>query len=161
MDINSLELNLVVTALVAVILFVLPLADRRICTRLGLNIQGGLSANPGADRLLRLRRRLLRAGLALYLLLFAWLVFFSRRTSGQYAIHVAPLEDLKNAFSTPTGFSGWFRTLFTEGFRSAFSQISLVRPEDISQFYLNIMLYVPLGYLFPYEIGRASCRERV
>ena len=150
MDVNSLEMNLLVTLLVAVLVFLLPWSDRRICRHLRLSLDGGLSENPNADRLLRLRRLLLIIGLTLYLLLFAWLVFFSRDTSGSYDVHVAPLEDVKNAFSTPTGFTGWFQTLFTEGFASAFSQISIVRPEDLSQFYLNMMLFVPMGYLLPY-----------
>ena len=150
MDVNSLEMNLLVTLLVAILVFLLPWADRRICRRLRLSLDGGLSENPDADRLLRLRRLALVIGLALYLLLFAWLVFFSRNASGSYDVHVAPLEDVKNAFSTPTGFTGWFRTLFTEGFSAAFSQISIVRPEDLSQFYLNMILFVPMGYLLPY-----------
>ena len=162
MDVNSLEMNLLVTLLVAVLVFLLPWADRRICRRLRLNLEGGLSENPRADRLLRLRQRLLVSGLALYLLLFAWLVFFSRSSTGDYTVHIAPLQDLKNAFSTPTGFSGWFRTLFTEGLSSAFSQISIVRPEDISQFYLNMMLFLPIGYLLPYvfRFFRAGVRVR-
>ena len=159
MDVNSLEMNLLVTLLVAVLVFLLPWADRRLCRRLRLNLEGGLSENPDADRLLRVRQRLLAFGVLLYLLLFAWLVFFSRNSAGDYSVHVAPLEDLKNAFSTPTGFTGWFRTLFTEGLSSAFSQISIVRPEDISQFYLNIMLFVPMGYLFPFVF--TWFRERV
>ena len=161
MDVNSLEMNLLVTLLVAVLVFLLPWADRRICRRLRLNLEGGLSENPDADRLLKLRQRLLVCGLLLYLLLFAWLVFFSRGRAGDYSVHVAPLEDLKNAFSTPTGFSGWFRTLFTEGVESAFSQISIVRPEDLSQFYLNMMLFVPLGYLLPYVFRWFRARVRV
>ncbi len=161
MDFNTLEMNLLVTLLVAVVVFLLPWADRRICRRLRLNLEGGLSDNPDADRLLRIRQRLLAFGLLLYLLLFAWLVFFSRSSSGGYTVHVAPLEDLKNAFSTPTGFYGWFRTLFTEGISSAFSQISIVRPEDISQFYLNMMLFVPMGYLLPYVFRWFRDRVRV
>ena len=150
MDTNSLTVNLLAAALVAVMVFVLPWADRRICRRLGLNLHGGLSSNPDADRLLLIRKYLLTAGIVLYGLVFAWLVFFSRSSSTDYTVHVAPLENLKNAFSTPTGFSGWFRTLFTEGFSSAFSQISIVRPEDISQFFLNMILFIPVGYLLPY-----------
>ena len=161
MDVNSLEMNLLVTLLVAVLVFLLPWADRRICRSLRLNLEGGLSENPNADRLLRLRQRLLAFGLLFYLLLFAWLVFFSRGTSGDYTVHVAPLEDVKNAFSTPTGFSGWFRTLFTEGFSSAFSQISIVRPEDLSQFYLNMILFVPMGYLLPYVFRWFRARVRI
>ena len=111
MDVNSREMNLLVTLLVAVLVFLLPWADRRICRRLRLNLEGGLSENPDADRLLRLRQRLLVFGFLLYLLLFAWLVFFSRNASTGFTVHVAPLEDVKNAFSTPTGFSGWFPDL--------------------------------------------------
>ena len=147
---NSLRTNLLITVLMAVMVFVLPWLDRWICRRLGLNLQGGLSENENADRLLRIRRRLLIFGFLLYLLLFAWLVFFSRVSSGEYTVHIAPLENVKNAFSTPTGFSGWFKTLFTEGVGAAFSQISIVRPQDLSQFYMNMMLFVPMGYLLPY-----------
>ena len=97
MDVNSLEMNLLVTLLVAVLVFLLPWADRRICRSLRLNLEGGLSENPDADRLLRLRQRLLVIGFLLYLLLFAWLVFFSRNAAANYTVHVAPLEDVKNA----------------------------------------------------------------
>ena len=161
MDVNSLEMNLLATLVVAVLVFLLPWADRRICRRLRLNLEGGLSENPDADRLLRLRQRLLVFGFLLYLTVFAWLVFFSRDVAGIYAVHVAPLEDVKNAFSTPTGFSGWFRTLFTEGVSSAFSQIAIVRPEDLSQFYLNVVIFVPIGYLLPYVFRRFRARVRV
>ena len=161
MDVNSLEINLLVTLFVAALVFLLPLADRRICRRLRLNLEGGLSENPNADRLLRLRQRLLVFGFLLYLLIFAWLVFFSRDIAGEYNVHVAPLEDVKNAFKTPTGFSGWFQTLFTEGFASAFSQISIVRPEDLSQFWLNMMLFVPIGYLLPYVFRWFRARVRI
>ena len=53
MDVNSLEINLLVTLFVAALVFLLPLADQWICRRLRLNLEGGLSENPNADRLLR------------------------------------------------------------------------------------------------------------
>ena len=74
MDFNSLKINVVITVLVLFMVFLLPWADRRICRRLRLNLEGGLSDNPNADRLLRLRQRILTFGLFLYFLLFAWLV---------------------------------------------------------------------------------------
>lgn len=161
MDTYNLMLNLTATFFVAVLVFLLPWADRRICRRLRLNLEGGLSENPDADRLLRLRQRLLVFGFLLYLLFFAWLVFFSRDAAGSYTVHIAPLEDVKNAFSTPTGFSGWFQTLFTEGVSAAFSQISLVRPEDLFQFYLNVIVFIPIGYLLPYVFRWFRARVRV
>ena len=139
-----------VTVFVAALVCLLPWADRRICRHLLLNLAGGLSENPDADRLLRLRQRLLAMGVVIYLLLLAWLVFFSRTSADDYSVHIAPLEDLKNAFSTPSGFSGWFRTLFTDGITSAFSQIYVARPNDIAQFYLNVIVFIPIGYLLPY-----------
>lgn len=151
-----------VTVFVAALVCLLPWADRRICRHLRLNLAGGLSENPDADRWLRLRQRLLAAGVIIYLALLAWLVFFSRASTGDYSIHIAPLEDLKNAFSTPTGFSGWFRTLFTDGVTSALSQIYVARPNDLAQFYLNVVVFIPIGYLFPYAFRwfRAGVRIR-
>ena len=51
MDFNSLKMNVVITVLVLFLVFLLPWADRRICRRLRLNLEGGLSDNPNADRL--------------------------------------------------------------------------------------------------------------
>ena len=161
MELSTFQVTLAAAALVAVMVFLLPLADRRVCRRLKLNPDGRLSENPDADRLLRLRRRLLSLIFAFYCVVFAWLVFFSRSAAGNYAVHVAPLEDLKNAFSTPTGFTGWFRTLFTDGVSAAFSQISLVRPADLLQFFLNVLLFIPMGYLLPYAFSWFRARVRV
>ena len=74
MDVYSLEMNTIITVFVAALVFLLPLADRRICRRLRLNLAGGLSENPDADRLLRLRQRLLAIGVLLYLLIFALII---------------------------------------------------------------------------------------
>lgn len=161
MDADNWVVTSVIALLVALLVILLPWLDRRICRRLRLNLEGGLSENPDADRLLALRQRLLTLVVVLYFLVFAWLVFFSRTSSSEYTVHIAPLEDLKNAFSTPTGFTGWFRTLFTEGVSSAFSQISIVRPKDIFQFILNVLLFIPMGYLLPYAFPWFRARVRV
>ena len=161
MEIYSLELHIAITVFVAALVILLPWADRRICRRLKVNLVGGLSENPDADRILRLRKRLLSAGVVFYLLILAWLVFFSRSSSDEYTVHVAPLEDLKNAFSTPSGFYGWFKTLFKEGVSAAMSQIYVARPRDISQFFLNIMVFIPIGYLLPYVYTWFRSRVRV
>ena len=158
LDANSPVTGLLVTAMVALLVIVLPWADRKICGRLGLNLRGGVSSNPRADRLLKVRQGLLTSGLAVYLFIYFWLTFLSRTIMSSYAVHVAPLEDLKNAFETEHGFSDVLTRLFSEGF-SVFANIRLVRPEDIAQFYMNMMLFVPLGYLLPYTFR--WFRERV
>ena len=58
--INSRIFLLAVTGFVAVFIVLLPFIDRRVCRRLGLNLQHGLSQNPNADALLRLRQLVLR-----------------------------------------------------------------------------------------------------
>ena len=148
LDANSLETNLLVTFLVAFLVIVLPWADRKICSRLGVNLHGGLSTHPRADHLLKVRQGILTAGLAVYLFIYFWLTFLSRSTSYAVMVHLSPLEDLKNAFETEHGFSDVLARLFTEGF-SVFANIKLARPEDLAQFYMNMMVFVPLGYLLP------------
>ena len=161
MDVNNWFVSTLIAALVALAVILLPWADRRICRKLRLNLEGGLSENPDADRLLALRQRILVFVVLLYFAVFAWLVFFSRTSSSEYSVHIAPLEDVKNAFQTPTGFTGWFRTLFSEGVSSAFSQISLVRPADLFQFFLNVLLFIPMGYLMPYVFSWFRARVRI
>ena len=158
LDANSLATNLLVTVSVALFVVLLPWVDLTICRRLGLNLRGGVSRNPRADQLLKVRQGILTAGLVAYLFIYAWLTFLSRSASDSYLVHVAPLEDLKNAFRTDQGFSDVFSRLFTEGF-SAFANVRLVRPEDIGQFLMNMMVFVPIGYLLPYTFR--WFRERV
>lgn len=160
-DTTSVSTAIWVTLLVAFMVVLLPWADRKVCIRLRVNTHGGLSENPDADRLLRIRQSLLTAGLLLYAFIFAWLVFFSRSAMAGYSVHVAPLEDLRDAFSTDHGFSDVFRRIFTEGFASAFANVKLVRTEDLVQFYLNMMLFVPFGYLLPYVFSWFRARVRI
>ncbi|MBQ6399296.1 MAG: VanZ family protein [Clostridia bacterium] len=147
---NNLGTSLAITALVAVMVILLPWADRRICRRLHLNLGGGLSENPRADRLLRIRKGLLTAGFLLYLVIFAYFVFFSRTATEDYQVHVAVLEDLANSVQTDHGFSDVLQTLFSEGPAAALDRVRIVRLRDILQFYMNMMLFIPMGYLLPY-----------
>ena len=158
---NSLQTNLLVTALVLMMVFVMPWADRRICRKLGLNLQGGVSRNPRADSLLKLRQGLLYTILGMYLLLLSYLVFFSRSSAENYMIHVALYQDLHNAIQIDFGLLEILRVLVTEGPRAAFSHIEVVKPEDITQVYMNVMLFVPMGYLLPYTSRWIRNRVRI
>ncbi len=159
---NSLTTNIIVTILMLLMVFLLPWLDRRICRRLGLNLQGGVSANPQAERLLRMRRILLYAVFGLYLLAVAYIVFFSRSATKDYQVHIALFSDLKNAVRIDFGFLGFIKTVFTDGFRVAASHVRIEKAEDIAQVYMNVMLFVPMGYLLPYLFGwfRAKVRCR-
>lgn len=158
---NRISTNIIVTALVTVLVFLLPLLDRRICARLGVNLQHGVSSNPKADDLLRARQLLLFAVFGSYILAFAYLVFFSRSASEEYLVHIAPFADLQNAISADFGLFDFLVAVFRDGVQQAFSHIRVVKFEDITQVYMNIMLYVPMGYLLPYVFEFFRARSRV
>ena len=63
---NSITVNILVTVLVTLMVFVMPLADRMICRKLGIRLNGFVSENEQADRLLGLRNLFLYAMFAVY-----------------------------------------------------------------------------------------------
>ena len=157
---NHISVCLLVTAAVAALVLVLPWADRRICRKLGLSLNGGVSTHPEADRLLRLRQWLLLLVFGLYVAAVAWLVFFSRTATQDYKVHVAVFQDLKNAIQIDFGLLGLIRTLWAEGFRAAGAHIRIISPDDIAQAYMNLMLFVPMGYLLPYVFAWFRARPK-
>ena len=94
---------LAITAFVAVFIVLLPYIDRRVCRKLGLNLQHGISQNVNADNLLKLRQLVLYAVFLLYVAAFLVIVFFSRTVTEEYQVHVAPFQDLYNAVETDRG----------------------------------------------------------
>ncbi len=149
MNANALSTNLIVTALVAAMAFVLPWADRRICRRAGLDLRSG-TGDPRTESLLRIRSAILTVLFAAYLAAFGWLVLFSRSAARDYSVHVALFQDLMQSVRIDPGFLGLLRTALTEGIGSAASRVRILHAEDIAQVYMNVMLFVPMGYLLPY-----------
>ena len=158
---NSLATNIAVTVLLAVMVFLLPWADRKICRKLGLNLRGGVSENPRAESLLKIRQILLSAIFGLYFLSVAYFVFFSRSATEDYQVHTALFSDLGKAVRIDFGFIGFIRTVFTEGFSAAMAHVQVEKAEDIAQVYMNIMLFVPMGYLLPYLFTWFRAKVRI
>ena len=150
-----------ITAFVAVFIVLLPYVDRRVCRKLGLNLQHGISENANADSLLRLRQLVLYAVFLLYVAAFLMIVFFSRTTTEDYQVHVAPFQDLYNAVETDRGLVDIIETIFKEGFVEGLSHVEVIRPQDIAQVYLNVMLFVPMGYLLPYVFAWFRAKARI
>ncbi len=150
MKVNNLPMLAAVTAAVMIMVIGIPLADRRISRRLGLNLQGGLSRNPRADSLLKLRKGLLGFIFLVYILLFAWVVFFSRSATEDYQVHVEVLRDLAESIRMDLGIFNILHIWLTEGYEAARSHVAVINVADIYQIYLNIMLFIPMGYLLPY-----------
>ena len=158
---NSLATNIAVTVLLAVMVFLLPWTDRKICKKLGLNLRGGVSENLRAESLLKIRQVLLLVIFSLYFLAVAYFVFFSRSATEDYQVHTALFSDLGKAIRIDLGFIGFIRTVFTDGFRAAIAHIRIEKAEDIAQVYMNIMLFVPMGYLLPYLFSWFRAKVRV
>lgn len=56
---GSIKLNIMVTVLTAIMVFVLPWLDHFICRKLKVSLNDSLSANPNADKILHARKYLL------------------------------------------------------------------------------------------------------
>ena len=152
---------LAITAFVAVFIVLLPYIDRRVCRKLGLNLQHGVSENANADNLLKLRQLVLYAVFLLYVAAFLVVVFFSRTVTDEYQVHVAPFQDLYNAVETDRGLVDIVQTIFQEGIVEGLSHVEVIRPQDVAQVYLNVMLFVPMGYLLPYVFAWFRARARI
>ncbi|MCR5581828.1 MAG: VanZ family protein [Pseudobutyrivibrio sp.] len=128
---NNWVTNIIIVAgatLLAVLLvYLLPYFDNRICNKLGLNLQGGISENKNSGRTAYVRRIILIVAFILYIFFLVYVVLLARTANPDYVV--------RNA-----GFS-----LFT----MTWQDIELPQEEFI-EFYLNVMVFVPMGYLLPY-----------
>ena len=147
---NSYTVNIAVTILMIVMIFVMPAADRLVCRRLGISLQDTVSTNKDADSLLKLRQVVLILIFAVYIAAMLYVTLFSRNAAADYKINTALYNDLAGSFRIDLGFLDFFRILFREGWSSAVSHIRIVRTSGITQVYMNIALMVPMGYLLPY-----------
>lgn len=156
---HSFSTNIYVTLLVAALVVILPLLDISICRRLGVDVRHGISDNPNSKKLLVLRRGILWIVFGLYMAANAYLVFFSRDASMDYKIHTRPLDSL---FPTiDTGIFGLFHDVVTGKTASGLTQSHITSLQDLTQIYLNMMLYIPLGYLLPYIFRWFRQRPRI
>lgn len=148
---ESMSVNLIVTLLVIVMVFLMPWLDRRICRKLGLSLNEGLCTNPDAETLLLFRKILLIFVFLVYLFCVAYVTFLSRRASDSYRIHDGPLfQDFTSSFYIDFGFLDIINILFTEGPAGALQHIRIISAGGIAQVYMNIAMLVPMGYLLPY-----------
>ena len=159
----GLYANLSVTLMTILMVIGMPLTDHFLCKKLGISPDDRLSKNPEADHYLHLRKIVLILVFAAYVFLLSYVVFFSRSASDDYLVHVALYEDLANAVQIDYGILGFIKDIFTNGFSSAMEHVKVNKIEDIYQVYLNIALFIPMGYLLPYvfDFFRKDMKVRV
>ena len=124
---NSITVNILVTVLVTLMVFVMPLADRMICRKLGIRLNGFVSENEQADRLLGLRNLFLYAMFAVYVFAVLYLTLLARNPAAEHNVHVALYEDAAGAIRIDLGVLEILHLLFTEGIASAFSHIHIIQ----------------------------------
>ena len=162
MNPNSLKANILVTALTLVMVFLLPYLDRKICAKLGVSLDDSLGSSSKADRYLHIRKNLLFAMFAVYVLLILYVAFFSRSAADDYTVHVALYEDLANSIKIDFGILGLIASIFKNGFKAAMQHVHILSGANISQVYMNICMFIPMGYLLPYvfDLFRKHIRRR-
>ncbi|MBQ6442364.1 MAG: hypothetical protein IJJ13_07230 [Lachnospiraceae bacterium] len=125
--ITNLILVIAITGLSVVMAIVLPLLDGALCQKAGVSLRGGIHESEHALRFLRIRKGVLLTLFGIYLLLLCYVVFFSRGVQADYHI-----------------------TNSIESFADL-ALIDLIFPRtELIEFYLNVMLFIPMGYMLPY-----------
>lgn len=147
---NSLTTNILVTVLVLLFVSILPIIDKSFCKKHNINPTHKRTGWSHEVKILRIRESFIALIFVFYLAAYVYLVFFSRAVGENYKVHVEPLKDFINAIALEGGLPSIVETMRNEGFFAGLSRIKIEKPEDIAQIYMNIMLFVPLGYLLPY-----------
>ncbi|QFJ53559.1 VanZ family protein [Pseudobutyrivibrio xylanivorans] len=128
---NNLAINMILivgaTAVAFILARLLPMVDYRICEKVGLNIQGGVSRGKRYIFYKWLRRGLLMFAFLLYVFSLIYLTILVRTENPDYLV--------RNA-----GFSLF--TMTAKGIE--------LPAEEFIEFYLNVMIFIPMGYLVPY-----------
>ena len=147
---TDLRMGIAVTLMMFIMVFFMPFVDRRICRKRSISADDRYSMNPKADRYLHLRKFILVVLFLVYIILLLYVVLFSRSAADDYLLHISFYQDLSNAVEIDLGLLGLLRTVFTEGFSAAASHVRIKQIDDIMQVYMNVVLFVPMGYLLPY-----------
>lgn len=149
-NLTGVSTNIMVTILMFIMVFLMPFVDRKICKYLEIPLDDRASRNPKADSLLHIRKIILIFVFLLYLAAVAYVTFFSRSAADDYLVHIALYQSLANSIRIDYGILEFFNSILYEGLGSALSHIHVISREGIVQVYLNIVMFVPMGYLLPY-----------
>ena len=160
-DLGSIWTNVFITACVVLFVILLPAIDLKLCKRFRISPDRVAGVTVRQRKRLRIRQVLLYVMFASYCAIFLYLVFFSRSAMEDYRVHVAPLQDLANAVYIDFGILGFLASIAREGLFKALEHVEIVNAYDIGQVYLNVMLFVPLGYLLPYVFRWPRVRVRI
>lgn len=125
--ITNLLLMISATLVAYILAFLLPIVDYKLSNKVGLNLQGGLSIGRRATFFKLLRKGSLLLAFLIYMLVLIYLVILARTPNPDYLVRNAGVS------------------LFTMAAKGNF-----VPEVEFLEFYLNMMVFIPMGYLLPY-----------
>ncbi|WP_028243492.1 VanZ family protein [Pseudobutyrivibrio ruminis] len=137
--ISNLILLLASTAIAVLLSCILPYIDKRICKHFGINLQGGLNDNESAEKYYFIRKIVLYIVFIVYIIILFYLVLLARNRNESYLI----------------------RNSGVHLFIMTWQGVHLPAIEFF-EFFLNLMLFIPMGYLLPYifKLYRAHAIKR-
>jgi glycopeptide antibiotics resistance protein len=137
--VSNLILLLASAAIAVLLSCILPFIDKRICKHYGINLQGGLNESEAAEKYYLIRKVILYIVFVCYIIILFYLVLFARNINENYLI----------------------RNSGVHLFIMTWQGVHLPASEFI-EFFLNLILFIPLGYLLPYifKFFRAQALKR-
>lgn len=85
----------------------------------------------------------------IYLGGYLYFTLFSREAGGTAFVWLQPLRSYRLAFTFDSGFLHVLKQIFTEGLSAGFDSVHIESTESLEGIILNILLFVPLGYMLP------------
>jgi VanZ family protein len=158
---GNIYTSISVTAFVVLFVTLFPMVDLAVCKRVGFSPVQGMGLNDRDDHYLRLRRFALYLVFLAYLAAVGYLVFFSRTAAEDFRVHAVAFQDLSNAITIDLGILGFIEALVQEGPAGVLSHIKVHSIDGVAQVYLNVMLFVPMGYLLPYVFRWFRAKARI
>lgn len=149
MDTGSFSTCLYFGVLVLILVVGVPLVDTFFCRRLSLNPVGGKNRTLGSNRAYVLRRICLFLGFAVYLAGFLYVTFFSREAADDYLVHCDLFKNFVDSV-IDFGILGYIINEISNGAVILPSDLPELDFSGITQVILNIILFIPMGYLLPY-----------
>ena len=138
--------NIGITVMVFILVLAMPTIDSLVCHKLKVSPVFD-SWDRKKHHLLMLRKVILLLPFILYLEAVSYVVFFSRNASEVYSVQSVILGPV---FTIDSGFIGVLKVLFTQGIQQAIDSMHFAGWYSVSEVYLNVMLFIPFGYLLPY-----------
>ena len=125
--ISNVLIVIVVTAIAFILSCILPLSDKKISDYFGINLYGGIDSKKSASIYGTYRRIILYIVFTIYLVVLFYLVLFARSKNVDYLVRNSGI----NLF-----IMSW--------------QGGTIPSMEFMEFYLNMVLFIPMGYLLPY-----------